>query len=150
MSANVNKVILVGRLTRDPELRYTPNRTAVCDLSLVVSRRFSSRDGERREEATFVDIVVWQRQAENCKQYLQKGRTVYVEGRLTQDRWESKTGEKRTKLRVTAEVVQFLDRPPGAPEAPAQSEAGPEDEAAPAEADAPAAGAAETDDDTPF
>jgi single-strand DNA-binding protein len=106
--ANLNKVFLIGNLTADPELRYTPNGTAVADLRLAVNRRFTSKEGEQKEETAFVDVVVWQRQAENCSQYLSKGRSVMVEGRLKLDSWENQQGEKRSKLRVVGENVQFL------------------------------------------
>ena len=106
--ANLNKVFLMGNLTADPELRYTPSGTAVADLRLAVNRRFTSKEGEQKEETLFVDVVVWQRQAENCSQYLSKGRSVMVEGRLKLDSWENQQGEKRSRLRVVAENVQFL------------------------------------------
>lgn len=109
--ANLNKVLLMGRLTRDPELRYTPGGAAVTDLSLAINRTFSTRDGESREETVFIDVTVWDRQAETCCQYLKKGRAVHVEGSLKMDTWDDKaTGEKRSKLKVQAERVQFLDR----------------------------------------
>jgi len=108
--ANLNKVFLIGRLTRDPELRYTTNGKAMTELSIAVNRSFTAADGDRREETTFIDITVWNRQAETCCQYLKKGRSVHVEGHLKLDSWEDKaSGEKRSKLRVGAENVQFLD-----------------------------------------
>ncbi len=107
--ANVNKVFLIGNLTRDPELRYTPNGTAVADLGLAVNRFYTTKDGDRREETLFIDVTVWNRQAENCCQYLKKGRPVHVEGYLRMDSWDDKTtGEKRSKIKVEAETVQFL------------------------------------------
>ncbi|MBN1257554.1 MAG: single-stranded DNA-binding protein [Planctomycetes bacterium] len=103
-----NRVILVGNLTRDPELRYTPQGTAVADLSLAINT-MRGRGSERKEDTVFVDVTVWDRQAETCNEYLSKGRPVLVEGRLRQDTWEDKeTGQKRSKLRVTAQAVQFL------------------------------------------
>ena len=105
--ANLNKVLLIGNLTADPELRYTPNGTAVADLRLAVNR-YSSRSEDKRDDTVFVDVVVWQKQAENCSQYLSKGRPVFIEGRLQLDTWESPQGEKRSKIRVVAENVQFL------------------------------------------
>jgi single-strand DNA-binding protein len=109
--ADLNKVFLMGNLTFDPELRRTPSGTAVCELRLVTSRSWNSRDGERREEKLFIDVTVWDRQAENCCQYLHKGSPIHVEGSLKMDTWDDKsTGEKRSKIRVTAERVQFLDR----------------------------------------
>jgi len=112
--ASLNKVFLMGNLTRDPELRYTPNGTAVADLRLAVNDSYSDRDGKRVDRALFVDVVVWQRQAETASQYLSKGRPILVEGRLQMDEWEDKQGEKRSKIRVVAQNVQFLgDRPDG-------------------------------------
>ena len=108
--ANLNKVFLIGNLTADPELRYTPNGAAVADLRLAVNRYFTSGD-DKREETLFIDVVVWQKQAENCSQYLSKGRSVFVEGRLKLDTWENQQGEKRSKLRVRADRVQFLGTP---------------------------------------
>jgi len=98
----------MGNLTADPELRYTPNGTAVADLRMAVNREFSSKEGERKSETLFVDVVTWARTAENCSQYLSKGRPVMVEGRLKLDTWENQQGEKRSKIRVVAENVQFL------------------------------------------
>lgn len=106
--ANVNKVILIGNLTRDPELRYTPGGTAVAEFGMAVNRNFKSQSGEQREETTFVDIVAWARQAETINQYLSKGRQVYIEGRLTYDSWQTQEGQKRSRLRVTVENFQFL------------------------------------------
>ena len=105
--ASFNKVLLMGNLTRDPEVRYTPGGQAVCDMGLAVSRKYSV-NGQDRDEVCFVDIVAWAKQAENCGKYLQKGSPVFVEGRLQYDTWEDKEGRKRNKLRVTAERVQFL------------------------------------------
>jgi single-strand DNA-binding protein len=108
--ASVNKVFLIGNLTRDPELRYTPSGAPVTDLGLAVNRVFNTKDGDRREETLFIDVTVWNRQAENCCQYLRKGRPVHVEGFLRMDSWDDKTtGEKRTKIKVEADRVQFLD-----------------------------------------
>ncbi len=106
--ANVNKVLLLGRLTRDPELRYTPSGTAVCDLGIAVGRKWKGQDGSWKEETCFVDCTVWQKQAEYCAEYLKKGREVFVEGRLTLDQWQSPEGKKRSKLKVVAQSVQFL------------------------------------------
>lgn len=107
--ADLNKVFLIGRLTQDPELRYTPGGVAVSDLGLATSRSYSTKDGERREETLFIDVTVWNRQAENCCQYLKKGRHVHVEGHLRLESWENQAGEKRSKVKVEAERVQFLD-----------------------------------------
>ncbi len=106
---SLNKVFLAGNLTRDPELRYTPGGTAVAQFGLAVNRRFRNREGQMQEEATFVDIEVWGRQAEAASEYISKGSPVLIEGRLKLDTWESKqTGERRSKLRVVGERVQFL------------------------------------------
>jgi single-strand DNA-binding protein len=105
--ASFNKVMLMGNLTRDPELRYTPSGSAVCDFSIAINRKYSAA-GQEREEVCFVDIVVWAKQAESCGKYLKKGSSVFVEGRLRNDNWEDKDGRKRTRLRITAERVQFL------------------------------------------
>lgn len=107
--ASFNKVILMGNLTRDPELRYTPGGTAVAKLGLAVNRHWTAENGEKKEEVTFVDVDVFGRTAENCGQYLQKGRPLMVEGRLRLSQWEDKqSGGKRSKLGVVAETVQFL------------------------------------------
>ncbi|MHB1560426.1 MAG: single-stranded DNA-binding protein [Isosphaeraceae bacterium] len=108
--ADLNKVFLMGSLTADPELRRTPSGSAVTELRLVTSRAWTGRDGERREEKLYIDVTVWERQAENCCQYLHKGSGVHVEGSLKMDTWDDKTtGEKRSKIKVQAERVQFLD-----------------------------------------
>ena len=107
--ANLNRVLLLGNLTRDPELRYTPKGTAVGDMSMAVNRVWNDERGQRQEETTFVDIVLWGRQAETAQQFLSKGRGVFIEGRLQMDTWEDKaTGQKRSKLKVVAENLQFL------------------------------------------
>lgn len=107
--ANLNKVMLIGNLTRDPELRYTPKGTAVADLGLAVNRRVSDGNGNWSDETTFVDVTVWGNTAENSQKYLSKGRGVFVEGRLQLDTWEDKqSGQKRSKLKVVGENVQFL------------------------------------------
>ena len=112
--AGYNRVILIGNLTNDPELRYTPQGTAVADLRLAVSEIRGSRGGDRKEETLFIDVTVWERQAETCSEYLAKGRTVLVEGRLALDEWQDKeSGEKRRKIRVIANLVRFLGPPRG-------------------------------------
>ena len=105
--ASLNKVFLIGNLTADPELRYTPNQVPVTDLKIAVNRYFG-KESERKNEVTYVDVVVWSHLAENCTKYLEKGRPVMVEGRLQLDTWEDKQGEKRSRLRVVAENIQFL------------------------------------------
>jgi len=111
--ANLNKVLLIGNITRDPELRYIQSGTAVLDLGVAVNRRVKGSDGTWGDEAAFIDVTVWGKQAENCAEYLSKGRSVFVEGHLKFDQWEDKkTGDKRSKLRVTAENIQFLGGKP--------------------------------------
>ncbi len=123
--ASFNKVILVGNLTRDPEVRYTPKGSAVCDLGLAVNRQYSLEGGEKREEVTFVDVVLWARLAEIAGEYLKKGRPVLIEGRLQLDSWDDKTsGQKRTKLRVIGETMQLLGGRPGSGGGEADESAG--------------------------
>jgi single-strand DNA-binding protein len=121
--ASFNKVILLGNLTRDPEVRYTPKGSAVCDLGIAVNRVYTTDGGEKREEVTYVDVVLWMRLAEIAGEYLKKGRPVFIEGRLQMDTWDDKqSGQKRTKLRVVGETMQLLgSRPSGAPTAPEES-----------------------------
>lgn len=107
--ASLNKVFLIGNLTRDPELKYLPSGTAVCEFGMAMNRQWSGQNGEKKEDTCFVDIVVWAKQAESCAEYLKKGRTTFVEGRLEFDQWQTPEGQKRSKLRVVAERVQFLD-----------------------------------------
>lgn len=107
--ASLNKVFLMGNLTRDPELRYTPNGSAVASFGLAVNRKY--KQGEVvKDETCFVDITVWGKQAENCAEYLSKGRGVLIEGRLSYRSWETDEGQKRSKLDVVANNVQFLQR----------------------------------------
>src|ERR1700752_4080382 len=117
--ASFNKVLLLGNLTRDPEIRYTPKGSAVCDLGIAVNRQYTLENGERREEVTYVDVVLWARLAEIAAEYLKKGRPVFIEGRLQLDTWDDKqSGQKRSKLRVIGETMQMLgSRPPGTPAA---------------------------------
>lgn len=113
--ASFNKVILLGNLTRDPELRYTPSGSPVCSFDLAVDRSYTTQAGERRDEVCYITVVVWGKQAEACAEYLAKGRPTLVEGRLTQRSWETPEGQKRTKHEVVAERVQFLGSRRGAP-----------------------------------
>jgi single-strand DNA-binding protein len=110
--ANFNKVLLMGNLTADPEMRYTPKGTAVADIRLAINRYVSgSEANDRQEETTFVDVTLWNRQAEVANSYLRKGSAAFIEGRLQLDSWEDKqTGQKRTKLRVIGENLQLLPR----------------------------------------
>ncbi len=106
--ASYNKVILLGNLTRDPQLSYTPNQTAVVDFGLATNRRWTGQDGSAREETCFVDCRAFGRSAENINKYCQKGRPLLVEGRLTFDSWQAQDGSKRSKLRVTVERFCFV------------------------------------------
>ena len=114
--ANFNRVIVMGNLTRDPELRYTPSGAAVTGFGLGINRRFRDSAGAQKDEVTFVEIVAWGKQAEVCSEYLGKGRLVLIEGRLRQERWESREGESRSALKVVADRIQFLGN--GRPQAP--------------------------------
>ncbi len=107
----VNRVFLMGNLTRNPELRKTPSGIAVSDLGLAVNEKYRNKSGEMVESVCFADVVVWGRQAETCGQYLGKGSPVMVEGRLQLDQWKTDAGEKRSRLRVRADRVQFLGKP---------------------------------------
>jgi len=109
--ANFNKVFLIGNLTRDPELRYTPNGTAVVDLGMAVNRTWTSQGGERREETCFVTLRAWARSAEVISEYCRKGRPLFVEGHLRTDSWEGRDGQKRSKLVVVVDRFQFLGGP---------------------------------------
>ncbi|MEJ0091753.1 MAG: single-stranded DNA-binding protein [Limisphaerales bacterium] len=148
--ASFNKVILMGNLTRDPELRYTPKGTAIAKVGLAVNRVWTNEAGEKKEEVTFVDVDIFGRTAENVGQYMRKGRPMLVEGRLKLDQWDDKqTGQKKSRLGVVAETVQFLGGAPGAGEGAAPRAARP---AAAASAPAAESGDAEPphDDDVPF
>jgi single-strand DNA-binding protein len=129
MAGSLNRVMLIGRLTRDPELRYTPSGTPVCNLAIATNRYGQDQNGERREFTDFHDIVVWnmgnRKLAELCGQYLQKGRLVYVEGRLQTRSWDdTQSGQKRYKTEVNASDVQFLDGRGDGAGAPAGTPAG--------------------------
>lgn len=155
--ASFNKVILLGNLTRDPELRYTPKGTAMARIGLAVNRSYTTDTGERKEEVSFVDVDVWGRQAETLAQYMRKGRPLLVEGRLKLDTWEDKnTKQKQSKLRVVLESFSFVDSNRGeaggvpgeqpraatsrpAPQQPAQTQNQPDSDLPPVE-----------DDDVPF
>lgn len=109
--ASYNKVLLMGNLTKDPELRYTPQGTAVVNLRLAVNRKYRTKEQELKEEVCFITAVVWNKQAETCNQYLHKGSSVFVEGRLQSRSWEDNTGGKRSVIEVRAERVQFMGAP---------------------------------------
>jgi single-strand DNA-binding protein len=110
--ANFNKVLLMGNLTKDPELRYTPQGIAVVNLRLAVNRRYRDRNQEQKEEVCFITVVAWDKQAETCNQYLHKGSPVFIEGRLQSRSWEDNSGQKRNVIEVRAERVQFLGKAP--------------------------------------
>ena len=146
--ANLNKVMLIGNLTRDPELRYTPKGTAVADIGMAINRVWNNESGQKQEETTFVDVTLWGRQAELAEKYLSKGRGAYIEGRLQLDTWDDKeTGKKRSKLKVVGENLQFL--PDGKGSAGGGGGQRPQSQgAAPAASSAPAV--EEDEDDIPF
>jgi single-strand DNA-binding protein len=124
--ASLNKVMLIGNLTRDPEVRFTPKGTAVTDIGLAVNRSYTGDDGVRRDEVVFIDVTFWGRQAEVIGQYLKKGRPIYIGGRLQMDTWQDKqSGQNRSRLKIIGEEFQFLGSREGggsdnpAPESPA-------------------------------
>lgn len=152
--ASFNKVLLLGNLTRDPEVRYTPKGTAVTEIGMAVNRVYTAEGGEKREEVTFVDVTLWGRTAEVAGEYLKKGRPVFIEGRLQLDSWDDKTtGQKRSKLKVVADGMQLIGGRPGgggggdpdegsaAPRSSSRASAPPPPKSAPAEPD---------DDEIPF
>jgi len=137
--ANLNKVFLIGNLTRDPQLRYTPSGTAVADIGMAVNRKYKAQDGTWKDEVCYINLTAWAKTAETAAEYLTKGRSVFVEGRLKFDQWNSKEGEKRNRLSVVVERLQFLgSRSPGA-----------KDESAP-QGDGPPPGLGPPDEDIPF
>jgi len=111
--ANFNKVLLIGNLTKDPELRYTPQGTAVVNLRMAVNRKYKDKNQEWKDEVCFITVVAWDKQAETCNQYLHKGSPLFVEGRLQSRQWEDNTGAKRNVIEVRAERIQFLGGPQG-------------------------------------
>jgi len=131
---DLNRVFLAGRLTRDPELRYTPSNVALCKMGLAVSRNYKTRDGERREETLFINVTAWRGTAEYCGENLRKGQPILVEGRLKSDEWEDKnTGQKRTSIEVQADRIQQMswedrDSRPRPPEPRPIEEPVPEDD----------------------
>lgn len=137
----INKVMISGRLTRDPELRYTPSGIAVTTLRMAVNTSFFSKEKEKREEVCYIDVVAWRRQAETCVEYLRKGSPAFIEGRLQSRSWETQDGQKRSTIEVQADRVQFLEWGGDREKAPAS-----ESESAPP----PAAPPAGDDDDIPF
>ena len=141
--ASYNKVILLGNLTRDPQLSYTPNQTAVVDFGLATNRRWKGQDGTQRDETCFVDCRMFGRRAEVINKYCKKGNPLFVEGRLTFDSWQAQDGSKRSKLRVTVENFEFM----GTGQSQNRNEV-PAQEASTAQAEPPLG--AGGDDDIPF
>jgi single-strand DNA-binding protein len=113
--AGFNRVILLGNLTRDPQLRYLANNMAVCDIGIAVSRRYRDREGNQKEDTCFVDATAWGRQAETINQYMAKGRPILIEGRLKLDQWTGQDGQRRSKLSVVVENFQFVGAREGGP-----------------------------------
>ena len=159
--ANLNKVMLIGNLTRDPEVKHTAKGTVVADLGLAINRVWYNEQNQKQEDTTFVDVTLWGRQAEVAQQYLTKGSPCYVEGRLTLDTWDDKTtGQKRSKLKVVGEMLQLLGSKPGGgsgggggeySERPQQSSAAPQQRSGPPQgASAAPAEDFQEDDDIPF
>ncbi len=134
----VNKVFLSGRLTQDPELRFTPSGIAVTTLRMAVNTTFRPKDGEKREEVCYINVTVWRRMAETCAEYLRKGSPVFIEGRLQSRSWETQDGQKRTTIEVQSDRVQFLEWAGDREAAPSRG------------ADAEPPPAAEEPDDIPF
>ncbi len=156
---SLNKVLLMGNLTRDPELRVTPKGTPICQFSLAINRQFKMESGESREEVIYVDVEAWGKQGETIAKYMVKGRPLYVEGRLRLDQWEDKnTKEKRSRMKVVLEQFQFLgdNRGPGTGASPAEpgidQTVSPERHSPPARGAAPKPAAAQEnlDEDVPF
>lgn len=141
--ASLNCIILLGNITRDPELRYAPNGNAVCDMAIAMNRKWKTSEGEQKEDVCFIDVVVWGKQAEACAKYLRKGSQCLIEGRLQFEQWE-KDGQKKSRHRVVAEKVVFVgyrkdgdgagtqdhpkDRPQDHPNEPSKPRAGPVEE----------------------
>jgi single-strand DNA-binding protein len=107
--ASLNKVLLIGNLTKDPELRYTPSGVAVVNLRLAINRKYKDKSGEMKEDVCYITVAAWDKQAEVCNQYLKKGRPVFVEGRLQSRSWEGADGTKKSTIDVRAERIQFLN-----------------------------------------
>ncbi len=149
---NYNKVILMGNLTRDPELRYTPSGQAVTDISLAINRRTKTPEGERKDSVTYVEVTAWGKQAELINEYFSKGQPIFVEGRLSLDQWTSQDGQRRSKLRVVMERMEFLGQRAGGSRGPAPQppEAPPPARGQSPQSPEPPADEAEPFDDVPF
>jgi single-strand DNA-binding protein len=155
--ANFNKVLLMGNLTRDPQLSYLPSQTPVVDFGIAVNRKWTSKEGESKEEVCFIDCRAFSRLAENINKYMRKGRPIFVEGRLVYDTWTAQDGSKRSKHRVHVDNFQFIGAPAGAGAPGADSAGAPQSEQAadnqPAPEDGGPQGQGKTknsDDDIPF
>ena len=147
--ASLNKVLLIGNLTKDPELRYTPSGVAVANLWLAVNRKYKDKSGEWKEDTCFITVSAWDKQAEVCNQYLQKGRPVFVEGRLQSRNWETTNGEKRTTIDVRAERIQFLGSGQGPGRSGDAASPGAEDSGAVESGSTPSASPAQSGDFKP-
>lgn len=145
MAASLNRVILIGNLTADPEMRYTPSGTARTRFSIAINRQYKNSSGQLQEEVTFVPIVVWGSQAENCANYLSKGRSVAVDGRLRIDSFENAEGERRKVVEVVASAVQFLGGP-----ARSQDQQQPDSVSSPSSSPPPETDAQRSDEEVPF
>ena len=155
MSLNLNRVMLAGNLTRDPQVRFFANERAVANFGIAINNRYKTADGQQKEETTFVDVEAWGRTAELVGQYLTKGRACYIEGRLRLDSWDDKKdGSKRSKLKVVADNVQFLDSNRGGERGPAgdgeSADAAPVDGAPAGPTRAAPAPSTSSDDEPPF
>jgi single-strand DNA-binding protein len=150
--ASLNKVMLIGNVTRDPEVKFTPKGSAVADLGLAINRVYTNQSGEKTEEVTYVDVELWGRLAEIAGEYAKKGRPIFIEGRLRLDSWEDKqSGQKRNRLKVVGEGLQLLGSRPGGAAEGADYEGEGEASAAKPSRPAPARSApSEPDDDIPF
>ena len=149
--ASLNKVLLIGNLTRDPELRYIPNGSAVTSFTIAMNRVYKLQTGEKKEEVSFVRVVVWGRMAEVCNDYLKKGNPVFVEGRLQSRSWDGPDGQKKSALEVIAQSVQFLRQGGGrerGPEAPSEAAAPDKEEIPEIQLEEPAGKTGE--DEVPF
>jgi len=146
--ANFNKVLLMGNLTRDPQLSYLPSQTPVVDFGMAVNRKWTSKEGESKEEVCFVDCRAFSRTAENISKYVKKGQQLFIEGRLVYDAWTAQDGTKRSKHRIQVETFQFIGGPKGAGGgAPAQ---GAESQEAPNDVDQQGPAKTKNSDDIPF
>ena len=145
--AELNRVFLIGRLTKDPEVRQTSNGTPVTNFSIAINRKYKSASGELKEDTTFVGIVAWQKLAELCQQFLAKGRAVLVEGKMQNRSWETEDGQKRSTLEIRADRIEFLDREP---RAAGTSGPSPDSSSPEGQPSGPEVSPDKSDDDLPF